>query len=497
MYQIGPHFTSINALFTEANIAKTLVLAPDAIERIEKARAYLDQKIKDTDHAFYGINTGFGSLCDVSISAEHLAELQLNLVRSHSVGTGDLVPPELVRIMVILKVQSLAYGHSGVSLATCQRLLDCANADVLPVIYEVGSLGASGDLAPLAHLSLLLIGEGEVWHRGIRRPCAQVLAELNMQPITLQAKEGLALLNGTQFSTAYSAWCAHQANRLWDWAALIAATSADAFDCRTEPFDKRLHKIRPHEGQKTAAKAIRKHLKGSEIATRDKVHVQDPYAFRCIPQVHGASWDTINYVNRVLHTEINAVTDNPNIFPEDDAILSGGNFHAQPIALAADFLAIATAEIGSISERRTYQLIGGKRGLPAFLTPNAGLHSGLMIAQYTAAALASQNKQLCTPASVDSIVSCNGQEDHVSMAANAATKCRRVIQNVERLLAIELMCAMQGLDFRRPARSSEIIEKLYTDYRASVPTLDTDRIIHTDLEASIAFLQNNNVEDFK
>ena len=490
-YQIGPHFKSIQALFGKAVAAQKLTLSPEAVARIEKARTYLDQKITDTDRAFYGINTGFGSLCDVSISPEHLAELQINLVRSHSVGTGDLMPIELVRIMVILKIQSLAYGHSGVSIEVCQRLLDCLNADILPVIFEVGSLGASGDLAPLAHLSLMLIGEGDVWHHGTRRTCAEVLHQLDWQPITLQPKDGLALLNGTQFSTAYAVWCAHQADRLWQWAALIAAASADAFDCRTEPFDKRLHKIRPHEGQKIAAKAIRNHLKGSEMAAQTKKHVQDPYAFRCIPQVHGASYDTIAHVSRVMHTEINAVTDNPNIFPDDDAILSGGNFHAQPVALAADFLAIALAEIGSISERRTYQLIGGKRGLPVFLTPNAGLHSGLMIAQYTAAALASQNKQLCTPASVDSIVSCNGQEDHVSMAANAATKCRRVVQNTERLLAIELLCAMQGLDFRRPLRSSETIENLHAAFRRLVPTLTNDRIIHNDLEASIKFLQTH------
>ncbi|MCB0704807.1 MAG: histidine ammonia-lyase [Saprospiraceae bacterium] len=464
-------------------------LSAKAIQAIEHCRTYLQRKLENLDAMFYGINTGFGSLCNIRIGAEEIEQLQLNLVRSHASGCGDEVPPEIVRIMLLLKIQNLSFGYSGVRLETVERLLLYYNQDILPVIYQLGSLGASGDLAPLAHLSLPLIGEGEVRFRGKKMATADALKQLDLTPLSLQAKEGLALLNGTQFSTAYACWCAIQSEQVMYLADLCAAVSLDAFACKTGPFDDRLHQIRPHKGQIQTAASIRTWLQNSELAAREHPYVQDPYAFRCVPQVHGASRDALNYVHQVFETEVNAVTDNPNIFPDDDLILSGGNFHAQPIALSLDFMAIALSELGSISERRTYQLISGQRDLPAFLTPKPGLHSGLMIPQYTAASIASQNKQLCTPASVDSIVSCNGQEDHVSMAANAATKGYRVVQNVERLLAIEFMTAAQAMEFRRPAKSSPAIEKILSNYRKLVPKLEEDRILAPDMEKTIDYLR--------
>lgn len=465
-----------------------LELSPDAMARIQKCRKYLDEKIAGSNSPFYGINTGFGSLCDVQVEADELNQLQDNLVMSHACGTGDLVPQEVVRLMLLLKVQSLSYGHSGVQLATVQRLLDFYNEGIYPVIYQQGSLGASGDLAPLAHMSLPLLGLGEVWYQGKQRPSAEVLEAKEWEPIRLQSKEGIALLNGTQFSLAYGLWAALHTERLLDWADFLAALSADAFACVLSPFDERLHRIRPHAGQQQSAANIRKYLEKSVLAKSPKDTVQDPYAFRCVPQVHGASRDAFTHVLNVLTTEMNSVTDNPNIFPDEDAILSGGNFHAQPLALSLDFLAIALSEIGSISERRVYQLISGKRGLPPFLTPKWGLHSGYMIPQYTAASIASQNKQLCTPASVDSIISCNGQEDHVSMAANAGTKLYKVVENVGQLLGIELMVGSQALSFREQP-SSPLIQRVVRAYRERIPQLEEDRVLSADMRNSRAFMQ--------
>ncbi len=472
----------------------TLVLGKNSITDIEKCRNYLDNKTDNTDELFYGINTGFGSLCNIKISDEQTEQLQKNLVMSHACGTGELVPKEVVKIMLLLKIQGLSYGYSAAQLITINRLIDFFNNDVLPVVYQQGSLGASGDLAPLAHLALPLIGLGEVFYKGERLAASVILKKMNWQPIRLKSKEGLALLNGTQFSNAYSVWSMIKAKRLWKLANLTAAVSLDAFNCRRSPFDVRLHTIRPHKGQATTAKTILQILEGSEVAKLEKKHVQDPYAFRCIPQVHGASYDALDYIERVVTTEVNSVTDNPTVFPESDAILSGGNFHAQPLALVLDHLAIALAELGSISERRTYQLISGIRDLPAFLAADPGLNSGLMIPQYTAASIVSQNKQYCTPASVDSIVSSNGQEDHVSMAANAATKAYKVVENIERLLAIEFMTAMQALDFRKPTKSSPMIETLRTSYRKVVPFLEQDRVLSTDIHETIIFLRTISVE---
>lgn len=465
-----------------------LELTANAAQSIIACRKYLERRMADSDQLLYGINTGFGSLCNIRISDDETEQLQYNLVKSHACGMGEEAPTEIVRAMLFLKIRNMAYGHSGVRLELVQRLIDLYNADVIPVLYQQGSLGASGDLAPLAHLSLPLIGLGEVWYQERKRPAVEVLAELGMAPLRLQSKEGLAMLNGTQFSTAYALWAVNRAQQLLATANMCAALSADAFQCRLSPYDQKLHIVRAYEGQIRTATEMRRWLAGSELAALEKTHVQDPYAFRCVPQVHGASWEAIEHVRHLVQTEINSVTDNPMIFPDADEILSGGNFHAQPMALALDYLAIAVSELGAISERRTYQLISGARGLPPFLTPLPGLHSGLMIPQYTAASIASQNKQLCTPASADSIVSSNGQEDHVSMAANAATKAWRVLNNVQSILAIEWMTAAQALYLRRPDKSSPALEQQVQAYRELVPPLHEDRVLSEDMRVTVQFL---------
>ncbi len=467
-----------------------IALSDDARRRIVRCREYLDCKMRQPEIPIYGITTGFGSLCDISIDRDSLAQLQKNLVMSHACGTGERVPSDVVKLILLLKIQSLAYGHSGVQLVTVERLVEFFNRDILPVVYQQGSLGASGDLAPLAHMSLPLLGLGEVEYQGEVRPAAEVLRQMGWQPIELQSKEGLALLNGTQVMSAYGVWAVIHARRLSDWADCIAALSLEAFDGRIEPFCDEVHRIRPHKGQLATARNIRRLTEGSELIVRAKRHVQDPYSFRCIPQVHGASKDTIDYVESVLTTEINSTTDNPTVFPEEDMVVSAGNFHGQPIALPMDFLAIALAELGNISERRTYKLISGVRGLPAFLVAKPGLNSGFMIPQYTAASIVSQSKGLCMPASVDSIPSSQGQEDHVSMGSNAATKLYRVVCNTERVLAIELFNAAQALEFRRPARTSPILEGLLADYRRHVPFIDNDEVMYPHIAASVKFLQD-------
>jgi histidine ammonia-lyase len=471
-----------------------LELSEEARVNIEKCRNYLDEKMKSHDKPIYGINTGFGSLCNVKIAGENLSKLQENLVKSHACGTGEEVPHEIVKLMLLLKVQSLSYGHSGVQLETVERLIAFYNNDVLPVIYTQGSLGASGDLSPLAHLSLPLLGEGEVYYNGFRQPSHKVLESFGWKPLVLKSKEGLALLNGTQFMGAYGVYSLIKACKLSYLADLIGAVSLEGFDGRKEPYTDLIHLIRPHKGQVVTAEKMLEFLDGSEIIEQEKVHVQDPYSFRCIPQVHGASKDTIDYVKKVFRTEINSVTDNPNIFVGEDQIISGGNFHGQPLALALDFLGLGLAELGSISERRTYQLISGLRGLPAFLVNDPGLNSGFMIPQYTAASIVSQNKQYATPASIDSIVSSNGQEDHVSMGANAATKTLKIVENLERILAIELMNASQALEFRRPLKSSDFIEMFIKSYREEVPFVSEDRILHYDIEKSIQFLNSFQID---
>jgi histidine ammonia-lyase len=491
------HFISKEHLSIDliAEILKSnakLALSESAITAIVKCRTYLDNKMANSTKPVYGINTGFGSLCDVKINTEDLSQLQKNLVMSHACGTGEQVPQEIVRLMLLLKIQSLAYGHSGVQLKTVERLIEFYNLEIYPIIYTKGSLGASGDLAPLAHLCLPLIGMGEVALKGEIISGEKLLKKFNWEEIQLQSKEGLALLNGTQFMSAYGVWSCLQAKQLAENADSITAIAIDAFNCRLDPFHNLIHELRPHAGQLATAQNILNKLVGSEIASQEKVQVQDPYSFRCVPQVHGASKDAIDYVCQVITTEINSVTDNPNVFPDEDLIISGGNFHGQPLAIALDFMAIALAELGSISERRTYQLISGTRGLPAFLVENPGLNSGFMIPQYTAASIVSENKQLCTPASVDSIVSSNGQEDHVSMGANAATKLHRVILNLQRILAIELLNAVQAIEFRRPLKSSAVVEKIVSDYRKVVSRNTVDRVLAIDIQQSVIFLQQLN-----
>ncbi|TDW97292.1 histidine ammonia-lyase [Dinghuibacter silviterrae] len=458
-----------------------------AHERIRHCREYLDGLTGS--ELFYGINTGFGFLQNVRIDPGQTEALQYNLLKSHACGMGEVVPEPIVRLMLAFKIKSLSYGHSGVQIDTVKRLLDFYNEDVLPVVYTQGSLGASGDLAPLSHLCLPLIGLGEVFVDGRRRLSSDVLREKGWSPIRLRSKEGLALINGTQFMSAYGMYILTRARHLLRWADLIASLSWDAFDCSPEPLHPAIHAIRPHSGQIATAQALREHLAGSELAYRSKAQVQDPYSFRCIPQVHGATAGVFDHVLGVFLTEINSVTDNPNIFPDEDLILSGGNFHGQPLALALDYLAIALSELASISERRVFQLLSGQRGLPLFLVKNPGLHSGFMIPQYTAAGIVSENKQLCTPASVDSITSSNGQEDHVSMGAGAATKCYRILHNVERVLAIELMSAAQALEFRRPLHSSPRLERLHSAFREVVSFNDADRVLHDDMMEAVRFLQ--------
>ncbi len=492
MHQISTSTLDFDKISEIITLNKKLVLSDEAIKNIVCCREYLDNKTALQNEPIYGINTGFGFLCGTEIPNQDLEKLQKNLVMSHACGTGDEVPIEVVKLMLLLKIQAFSYGKSGVQLQTVERLIYFFNNEIIPIVYQLGSLGASGDLAPLAHMSLPLLGLGEVFYKGVKEAAADVLIKLNLKPIQLKSKEGLALLNGTQFMSAYGVWCLLQTKKISIHADLIGSISLDAFEGRIEPFKKHLHTIRPHKGQLQTADNVLKFLEGSEITKKQKKHIQDPYSFRCIPQVHGASKDVFAYVENVFLTEINSVTDNPTVFPELDEIISGGNFHGQPLALALDFLAIALAELGSISERRSFQLISGSRDLPHFLIAQPGLNSGLMIPQYTAASIVSQNKQLCTPASIDSIVSSNGQEDHVSMGANAATKCYKVVENMHRILAIELLNGAQALEFRRPMQSSTIIEKTISEYRKIVPFIEADQVLYIQIEKSILFLKSLN-----
>ena len=489
IYRISSEELTIEKLEELLQTGNKIALSQEAKTKIISCRNYLNRKLKEFKEPVYGINTGFGALHNKSIPENSLSQLQHNLVKSHACGTGERVPHAVVKLMLLLKIKGLAFGHSGVQLKTVERLIDFYNEDILPVVYQQGSLGASGDLAPLAHLSLPLIGEGEVDYQGKIYPSKNILNKFRWKPLILQSKEGLALLNGTQFMSAYGCYCLINAYKLASLADFISAVSLDAFDGRIEPFDKLVHKVRPHAGQMEVAENIREILKGSQIIKRHKEHVQDPYSFRCIPQVHGASRDAINYAATALHIEINSVTDNPTIFPDEDKIISAGNFHGQPLAIAMDFLAIALAELGSISERRIFLLISGQRELPPFLVAEPGINSGFMIPQYTAASIASQNKQLCMPASVDSIVSSNGQEDHVSMGANAATKLYKVVENVNSILAIELLMAAQALEFRRPMRSSEMVEEFVKAFRKEIHFVEKDEVLYFLIHKSEEFLR--------
>lgn len=491
IHQISAEHLSIERVGEIIKNGYKIELSDDARNRIVRCREYLDRKIAETKAPIYGVTTGFGSLCNVSIGKDHLAQLQKNLMMSHACGTGDRVPNEIVKIMLLLKIQSLSYGYSGCQLETVQRLIDFFNNDVYPVVYMQGSLGASGDLVPLAHLCLPLVGLGDVEYQGKVMTGAEVLRLNGWEPIQLASKEGLALLNGTQNMSAFAVWAVLNSKRLGDWADTISAMSLDAYCGLVEPFTDAVHQVRPHKGQIETAARMRKLLEGSEIVTKPKDYVQDPYSFRCIPQVHGTFKDTWNYVYSVIDTEINSATDNPTVCPDDDIIISAGNFHGEPIAQPMDFLAIAVSELANISERRIYKLVSGTRGLPSFLVANPGVNSGFMITQYTAASVVSLNKSLATPSSVDSIPSSQGQEDHVSMGANAAIKLYKVVLNTERVLAIELFNASQALEFRRPLKSSPIIEKVYKAYREKVPFIVNDEVMYPHIRHSIEFLENN------
>ena len=499
-FKIGEKNLTLSNIADIISSETNIELSSSIKEKIIDCRNFLDERIKYSDDAVYGINTGFGSLCNHKISNKELEQLQKNLVLSHACGIGDAVPEEIVKIMLLLKVESLAYGYSGVQLKTIDRLIDMFNHNILPVVYQQGSLGASGDLAPLAHLSLPLLGEGEVCVPAVNNnsdykkfKASKILKEKGWDPVALQSKEGLALLNGTQFMSAYGVWVLIKAKRLSYFSDMISSLSLEAFDGRIDCFDELIHLVRPHKGQVQTADNIRHFLIGSSIQESRKKHVQDPYSFRCIPQVHGATKDVISHVESIFNIEINSVTDNPTIFVQEEKIISGGNFHGQPLAMGLDYLSIAISELASISERRIFQLISGARDLPNFLIKDAGLNSGMMIPQYTAASIVSQNKQLCTPASIDSIVSSNGQEDHVSMGSNSATKLYKIIENTERVLAIELMNATQALAFRHK-RSSDFIENILDIYRSEVDFLIEDRLLYNDIEKSICFLQNLDID---
>lgn len=489
IHQINAEHLTIERIDEIIRNGYKIELSEDARKRIIRCRKYLDEKIERESEPIYGVTTGFGSLCKVSIGADQLSELQVNLIMSHACGVGERVPNDIVKIMILLKIQNMSYGYSGCKLDTVERMIDFFNNDVYPIVYMQGSLGASGDLVPLAHLCLPMLGMGEVEYQGQRMTGAELLKKMNWSPIKLASKEGLALLNGTQNMASFAVWALINAKRLSTWADKIATMSLEAFDGRIDPFTHTVHMLRPHKGQIETADYIRQLLEGSELIKQPKVNVQDPYSFRCIPQVHGAVKDTINYVYSVIDREINSVTDNPIVCENEDAVISAGNFHGEPIAMPLDFLSIALSELANISERRIYRLVSGTRGLPSFLVANPGVNSGFMITQYTAAAVVSQSKTLGMPASVDSIPSSQDQEDHVSMGANAATKLYKVVYNTEKVLAIELFNAAQALDFRRPLKSSPAIEAIYEAYRKIVPFLKEDQVMYTHIAHSIEFLR--------
>jgi len=472
------------------NSSQKIELKDEDLQYLRQCKAYLDDKTQDGTQAYYGINTGFGSLCDVKISKEDTSRLQENLIKSHACGTGKAIPEEMVKIMLFLKIRNLQYGFSGVSEKVVQRLIYFYNQGLTPKVPSKGSLGASGDLAPLAHLSIPLLGMGTFLINGEEFKASEVLKKHGLEPLKLEAKEGLALLNGTQFMLSFAIYCAFHANRLMNLANEVAAISGEAFNVKIDPYLPYIHEIRPHQGQIESAKKLHEILSGSGIVMDEKEYVQDPYSFRCIPQVHGASKDALRHVMQVFNTELNSVTENPNIFVEEDLILSGGNFHGQTLALSLDYLSMACSELGNISERRTYKLMNGKRGLPEFLVANPGLNSGFMIVQYSAAALVSQNKQLCSPASGESITSSNGQEDHVSMGANAATKCYEIIDNLYSILGIELLCALQALEFRDVKKASQSSHTVLKSFRKQIPFVEEDVYMHEYIERAVEFLRN-------
>jgi len=476
---------SLESVWDWVESTNDVALSVEAERSIQDCRNYLEERLKDpSEPTIYGVNTGFGDLAHTRVGSDQLSELQRNLLISHACGVGDDVPEEIVKSMLLLKIKALSKGHSGIQLQTVQRLVDHLNARVYPVIPSQGSLGASGDLAPLAHMVLPLIGEGEVRVVGVSVPAMDVLLAKGWKPLTLGAKEGLALINGTQLMLGYGVMAVKRLERIAQWADALCAWSLEAWMGRPEPFEACIHQIRNQVGAEMVAGNVRQWLEGSEWQKRPRQQVQDPYSFRCTPQVHGASRNSLQYARGVFENEVNAVTDNPLIFPALNQILSGGNFHGQPLALHLDALALAAHEWGSISERRTFKLLSGKQGLPAFLSANPGLNSGLMIAQYTSASLVSQNKQLCTPSSSDTIDSSNGQEDHVSMGANGALKLWKVLDNVEQVLAVECLTAAQATSLRNEPGMAPRLLQLQKAFREIVPFSGTDVFLQPQMLAA-------------
>ncbi len=482
---------TIESLVAVARHGVKVSLAPEAKERVLQSRAAVERIISNKQVA-YGITTGFGKFSDVLISAEETKQLQKNLIMSHAVGVGDPFPEEVVRAMILLRANALSKGFSGIRIETLEALIALLNAGVHPVIPEKGSLGASGDLAPLSHLVLVLMGMGEAFYQGQRLPGGEALAAAGLTPVELEGKEGLALINGTQAMTAVGALAVYDAVKLAKVADISGALTMEALQGLKAAFDARVHQLRPHCGQQDAAKNIRTLVDGSTLIAGDPApRVQDAYALRCMAQVHGASRDAIAYVRRVVETELNSVTDNPLIFADAGDVISGGNFHGQPVALAMDFLGIALAELANISERRLERLVNPSlSGLPAFLTTKGGLNSGFMIVQYSAAALVSENKVLAHPASVDSIPSSANQEDHVSMGTIAARKARSILDNVSHVIAMEIMAACQGIDLRGGSQLGQGTEPAYRLVREQVEPLTDDRVMYGDIQAITALVKS-------
>jgi len=457
------------------------VIDDEVISKINLSNAYV-QHIVASKKTVYGVNTGFGILANTPISEEDTATLQYKILQSHSVGVGDPIPAEIAKLMMITKVHALAQGYSGVQLSTLERIIWHIENNIIPVVPEKGSVGASGDLAPLAHLFLPLIGLGECYYKGERKSTTEIFKLENMKAVQLGPKEGLALINGTQFILAYAVKAVQRMNNCLEAADIIGAMSLEALTGTKAPFDERLHELRPYNGNKLVAQRLRLLLKDSEIMQShvDCGRVQDPYSLRCMPQVHGASRNAWLHLKELTETELNAVTDNPIILGEDDTI-SGGNFHGQPLALPLDYCCFAAAEIGNISDRRCYLLLEGKWGLPMLLMKDVGLNSGFMIPQYTTAALVTENKTLCFPASADSIPTSLGQEDHVSMGSISGRKLNRVLDNLEFILAIELLSACQAIEFRSPLKSSALLEFAHDYVRCYVGFASEDRIFAEDI----------------
>lgn len=486
---------SIKDVMAVARNTTRVELGAEARARIERCRHVVEEVVRS--HAIvYGVNTGVGQLCNTLISPEDIERLQRNIIYSHAVGVGAPLSETVTRATLFLSAHSLAKGFSGVRPVVVETLIAMLNKGVLPVIPEQGSVGACGDLAPLAHLTLVMMGEGEATIQGKRMRGAEALRQAAIPPLTLQAKEGLALINGTQVMTALGVQAVHDAEDLLKTAQIASAMSLEALRGTDRPFTEKMHLLRPYPGQLACAQNIRLLLEGSEILStpRNRLQVQDAYTLRCTPQVYGASRDAIHYVRQVLTIELNAVTDNPLIFPEDREVISGGNFHGQPLALALDFLGIAVAEIGDIAERTIDRLVNPHYSdLPPFLVKKEGLNSGFMITQYTAAALVSENKVLAHPASVDSIPTSAGQEDHVSMGTIAARKARTIVRNVEQIIAIEFLCASQALEFHHPLRPGKGVQRAYEVIREHIPPLEEDRPLSTDLEKMVGLVKHRTV----